>query len=1107
MNINQNIKRAFSGVLSFTMAVTVISMSCIQSITAYGVEDESNKNALFSFATEEAIKINTASLSLNGDISTDGVCVIDANNYNIHGSINENLNETIMYYHNAIEKKYFWDDNAIYYSYNSDNDTINEIFNVPTVMEKSFTSNENITINDTAIMSASDFVANGNSFNMNRGVLYSATGNITIDTNNFTSDGLIYAPLGTVTINSNNVNIMGQVIAQKIEINGEYSVNINYDGSITNLFDEFESTINHPNEDYEDIIDIGEVYWKDPNPVDYLWNDYVGGYAVKNQFLLSCDAEIEFGEIESLVEELDAEIVGYIELTNDYQIEFNKDISFDEINDIIGVLSGISNVRMISFNIANENSDEFCTDDAQWSSSWQEDSPDGNDWGVESIKLCSALAEIGVIPDTSASYNDINTSNLFNVKIGLIDGAFDEWHEDLNFVNGGVWNNFISESELVNSITDEKKYNHGTHVAGTMGAVSGNGLGITGVALKSRLYGFACDVDKVSATDIDTTSKYDNIYHSFGIKAALSLLIGNNIKVINHSRGNGDMAFYAAQGNERAMKYQEESAAQISDLLSKLIDKGYNFIICTSAGNSNATEYYEDPDAEYGYIKVSVYNKDHKENPEAYPNADTTKKCSGLVEGYTTDSRYDDSFQFIDNPKIRLRIISVGAMDQSRSVTDFCCRGDRIDVMAPGTDIYSCTNTALNTTNAYEYKNGTSMATPHVTGSIGLAFSVNTSLDASLMKFLLSMSCDSSSDYPILNTYELMKLVNIALDTYEENKTNINHDAYNGIATGLVTGEDGAGLKGVTISVSPIITTDATDPEPIDNEKTDKDGRYEIVLSPGNYVLLVSKDGYISETIYCELEAETTKFIDKITLYEEGKYGKEKYTINGTINNALTGSSLSDVDILFRKGWNNTSSQPIADAFATTTTSDNLGKFTVKMKVGAYTAVLKKDGFITVCVNMVVTPNSTEQYASMTPILDENVYRIVLSWGDIPNDLDSYLIGTVSDKSFYVYYDNKTYQLGDSSVVLDVDDTTKYGPETITINWTNDFGKCSYIVKDFTNRSYVSSNILSYSGAKVVVYKGNEQIANFAVPAGKTGVQWHVFDMVNGEIVPVNTIN
>lgn len=107
MNINQNIKRAFSGVLSFTMAVTVISMSCIQSITAYGVEDESNKNALFSFGTEEAIKINTASLSLNGDISTDGVCVIDANNYNIHGSINENLNETIMYYHNAIEKNIF----------------------------------------------------------------------------------------------------------------------------------------------------------------------------------------------------------------------------------------------------------------------------------------------------------------------------------------------------------------------------------------------------------------------------------------------------------------------------------------------------------------------------------------------------------------------------------------------------------------------------------------------------------------------------------------------------------------------------------------------------------------------------------------------------------------------------------------------------------------------------------------------------------------------------------------------------------------------------------------------------------------------------------------
>ena len=117
--------------------------------------------------------------------------------------------------------------------------------------------------------------------------------------------------------------------------------------------------------------------------------------------------------------------------------------------------------------------------------------------------------------------------------------------------------------------------------------------------------------------------KVPNKSSIFKNKFALAWLIGNNVKVINHSMGNGDMAFCAAQGNINAMTFQSTTTVEYDKFLCKLIDKGYDFLIVTSAGNSNSTSYYEDlntTEAPYGYVSVSEYNR----NPANYPNADTS---------------------------------------------------------------------------------------------------------------------------------------------------------------------------------------------------------------------------------------------------------------------------------------------------------------------------------------------------------------------------------------------------------------------------------------------------------------------------------------------------
>jgi uncharacterized protein YfaP (DUF2135 family) len=95
---------------------------------------------------------------------------------------------------------------------------------------------------------------------------------------------------------------------------------------------------------------------------------------------------------------------------------------------------------------------------------------------------------------------------------------------------------------------------------------------------------------------------------------------------------------------------------------------------------------------------------------------------------------------------------------------------------------------------------------------------------------------------------------------------------------------------------------------------------------------------------------------------------------------------------------------------------------------------------------------------------------------------------------------------GEEIANLDVDDTTSYGPETITIlkpieeYWV-------YAVHDYTNRNSADSSSMSYSEAYVTVFTGGRQVATFNIPVGETGTYWTVFEYVNGEIRPINSVN
>jgi len=109
-----------------------------------------------------------------------------------------------------------------------------------------------------------------------------------------------------------------------------------------------------------------------------------------------------------------------------------------------------------------------------------------------------------------------------------------------------------------------------------------------------------------------------------------------------------------------------------------------------------------------------------------------------------------------------------------------------------------------------------------------------------------------------------------------------------------------------------------------------------------------------------------------------------------------------------------------------------------------------------------------------------------------------------------VYYSNKTSSGANGKLAdLDVDDTSSYGPETVTIYNMDRGGMYSYYVHDFSNRAYDGSSEMSNSGAQVKVYRGSALLATYNIPTSRAGTVWHVFDYDanTNKLIPVNTFS
>ena len=104
---------------------------------------------------------------------------------------------------------------------------------------------------------------------------------------------------------------------------------------------------------------------------------------------------------------------------------------------------------------------------------------------------------------------------------------------------------------------------------------------------------------------------------------------------------------------------------------------------------------------------------------------------------------------------------------------------------------------------------------------------------------------------------------------------------------------------------------------------------------------------------------------------------------------------------------------------------------------GTYSATASAPGYSDSTRNVtIVEGESTELNFALSPHLASGEYRIVLAWGENPRDLDSHLYTPqLADGSeHHIWYGGRGNLDVSPFANLDVDDTSGFGPETITIS-------------------------------------------------------------------------
>ncbi|QPK06363.1 tandem-95 repeat protein [Vibrio kanaloae] len=225
-----------------------------------------------------------------------------------------------------------------------------------------------------------------------------------------------------------------------------------------------------------------------------------------------------------------------------------------------------------------------------------------------------------------------------------------------------------------------------------------------------------------------------------------------------------------------------------------------------------------------------------------------------------------------------------------------------------------------------------------------------------------------------------------------------------------------------------------------------------------------------------------------------GEQGDET-TVIGTVLDAETGNPVVGADVTLTDNAGH----------SYTTVTDQSGNYSVNGPVVDQGSVtIEQEGSITSSFLVPAGEDTNGGVTAISEVLEETDMRIVVTWGESPQDMDNHLWlydTETGNELDHIYYRDMSHDLGEGNVVQqDVDDTNGNGPETITIPNYQD-ADMHYSVHNYTNRSW---DVDGVEDVQVQVFVGDTLVETFTpeLPENPSGEHWHVFDIVNGVVVP-----
>ena len=265
-----------------------------------------------------------------------------------------------------------------------------------------------------------------------------------------------------------------------------------------------------------------------------------------------------------------------------------------------------------------------------------------------------------------------------DVIVGVVDGGIDIDHEDLAGAvdKDNSWN-FCTGNKIISA------HSHGTHVAGTIGAINNNGLGVSGVAGGDA----AAGVKGVTMLSLQIFSNNDG-----GGSGASGIVwaADHGAVICNNSWG------YDFEKDDGTM--DRDAAKELHEFFAQPNEGKYKDSV------KDAIDYFN--------ANAGMDENGNQEGP--------------MAGGVVFFSAGNDAWQW-GPPANYPGAVAVGAYGPTGAKAYYSTYGtkddDWVDVAAPGGDAYTTQILSTLPGNSYGYFQGTSMACPHASGVAALIVS------------------------------------------------------------------------------------------------------------------------------------------------------------------------------------------------------------------------------------------------------------------------------------------------------------------------------------------------------------------------------------------------